>query len=88
MTGHIVPKLTIASLLGIQVLCKAGCSVVFTKSKCYVIYNEQVILQGFKDPATNLWTLPGKEGKPHKNPSTVNNSEHINIATFTNFIRT
>jgi hypothetical protein len=52
-TGHIIPKLTIASLIGIRVLCKAGCTVVFTKSKCDIIYNEKIILWGFKDPATN-----------------------------------
>ena len=58
LTRHIVPKLTIASLIGIRVLCKTGCSVVFTKSKCDVIYSKQVILRGFKDPSTNLWALP------------------------------
>ena len=75
LTGHIVPELTIASLIGIRVLCKAGCSVLFTKLKCDVIYNKQFILRGFKYPATDLWTLPinatmadskGKVGKPHK----------------------
>ncbi len=97
LTGHIVPKLTIASLIGIRVLYNAGCSVVFTKSKCDVINNKQVILRGFKDPATNLWMLPinattaeskGKVGKPHKNQSKVDNSERIDIATFTHSIRT
>jgi hypothetical protein len=97
LTGHIVLKLTIASLIGIRLLCKAGCSVLFTKSKCDIIYNKQVILQGFKDPATNLWMLlinsttadsKGKVGKPHKNPSTVDNSERINLITFTHSIRT
>jgi hypothetical protein len=82
LTGHIVPKLTIASLIDIRVLCEAGCSVVFIKAKCDVIYNGQVILRGFKDTATNLWTLPinatmadskRKVGKPHKNPSGVDN---------------
>ena len=40
LTGHIVPKLTIASFIGIQVLCEAGCSVMFTKSKCDVVYKK------------------------------------------------
>ena len=97
LTGHIVPKLTIASLIGIRVLCKAGCSVLFTKSKCDVIYNKQVILRGFKDPATDLWKLPinsttadskGKVGKSHKNSSAVGNSECVDLATFTHSIRT
>ncbi len=31
LVGHMVPKLTIASLIGIRVLCNAGCKVLFTK---------------------------------------------------------
>jgi hypothetical protein len=34
LTGHIVPGLSMASLMGIQVLCKAGCKVIFTDTKC------------------------------------------------------
>ncbi len=58
LTGHIVPRLSIESLICIRVLCKAGCKVVFTKNCCNVIYNNKVILQGRKDPSTNLWMLP------------------------------
>ena len=36
--AHIVPDLTVASLIGIHVLCKAGCIVIFTDKACYVIY--------------------------------------------------
>jgi hypothetical protein len=58
LTGHIVPKLSIASLIGIRVLCEAGCKVTFSKRHCNVYYNEKLILRGFKDPSTDLWTLP------------------------------
>jgi hypothetical protein len=58
LTGHIVPRLSIASLIGIHVLCKVECKVVFTKNFCDVIYNNKVILRGTKDPSTNLGTLP------------------------------
>ncbi len=79
LTGHIVPRLLIAFLIHIHVLCKAGCKVVFTKNYCNVIYKNKVILQGMKDPSTNLWTLPlnvsediihmeEKVGKPHIKP--------------------
>ena len=62
LTGHIVPSLTVASLIGIRPLCKAGCKVLFDDKKCDVIYNGHVILRGHKDPSTDLWTLPiGKE---------------------------
>jgi hypothetical protein len=58
LVGHVVPKLTIASLIGIRVLCDAGCKVFFTKTNCNVWYNGNVILSGKKDPSTDLWTLP------------------------------
>ena len=56
--GHMVPKLTIALLIGIRVLCDAGCKVLFTKNKCDAWYNGNIILCGKKDPSTDLWTLP------------------------------
>jgi hypothetical protein len=58
LTGHIVPSLTIASLIGIRPLCKAGCKVIFDNKKCDMMFREVVILRGFKDPSTNLRTLP------------------------------
>jgi hypothetical protein len=58
LTGHIVPDLAIASLVSIQLLCKAGCWVIFDNDTCDVKYEGNVILQGFKDPSTDLWTLP------------------------------
>jgi len=58
LMGHIVPSLTVASLIGIRPLCKAGCQVLFDDKKCDVIFNDKVILRGFKDPSTDLWTLP------------------------------
>ena len=58
LTGHIVPKLSIASLIGIRVLCEAGCKVTFSKRHCDVYYDDKLILRGFKDPSTDLWTLP------------------------------
>jgi hypothetical protein len=58
LTGHIVLGLSEASLMGIRVLCKAGCKVFFTDTKCEVRYKNKVILNGIKDPTTDLWTLP------------------------------
>jgi hypothetical protein len=58
LVGHMVPKLSIASLIGIGVLCNAGCKVVFTKTSCNVIYDGKIILCGNKDPSTDLWMLP------------------------------
>jgi hypothetical protein len=58
LTGHIVPGITMASLIGIRTLCKAGCKVVFDDKKCEVFYKNNIILRGYKDPTTDLWTLP------------------------------
>jgi hypothetical protein len=58
LEGHIVPDLTVALLIGIQILCRMGCIVVFTDTACYVRYQGKVILTGYKDPSTDLWVLP------------------------------
>ncbi len=47
-----------ASLIGILILCKAGCNVVFNDKKCEVYYENNIILHSYKDPTTSLWTLP------------------------------
>ena len=47
-----------ASLIRIRVLCKAGSKIVFNDEKCEVFYNNDIILQGYKDQTTDLWTLP------------------------------
>ncbi len=70
LLGHIVPSLTAASLIGIRPLCKAGCTVVFDDKKCDVIFDDNVILRGFKDPSTDLWTLPiGKNVRTTPGPN-------------------
>lgn len=48
LTGHIVPGLSMASLMGIRDLCKAA--------KCEVKYQNKVISTGIKDPTIDLWT--------------------------------
>jgi hypothetical protein len=58
LTGHIVPDLALALLIGIHLLCKAGCRVIFDNHKCEVEYKGNFILRGYKDPSTNLWMLP------------------------------
>jgi hypothetical protein len=58
LTGHIIPEMTMASLLGIRVICKAGCVVVFDDKTCQVYYKGNLILMGYKDSTSNLWTLP------------------------------
>jgi hypothetical protein len=50
--------MTMASLLGIQVLCIAGCIVVFDDKTCHAYFKGKLILTGYKDPTSNLWMLP------------------------------
>jgi hypothetical protein len=58
LTGHIVQGLMMASLVGIRILCEAGCQVIFTEEYCDVMYNRKLILRGYKDPQADIWTLP------------------------------
>ena len=64
LTGHIMPDMTTASLFSIGILCKAGCKVLFDNTKCQVVYNSKVILTGYKDRVSNLWTLPILTNEP------------------------
>jgi hypothetical protein len=54
VTGHIVPSLAIASLMGICLVCKEGCTVVFDNNKIDVMFKDKIILCGYKNPTTNL----------------------------------
>jgi hypothetical protein len=102
LVGHVVPKLSIASLIGIRVLCDAGCEVIFTKTNCDVWYKGTIILSGKKDPSTDLWTLPigpNKEqsktikpvGQAQKKSRTVPADAHegaTQAASFTHSVKT
>jgi hypothetical protein len=81
LTGHIVPNLAIASLFGIRVLCKAGCKVVLGDDKCDVYFKENIILRGYKDLSTDLWTLPITPGKVWTTPGTTAKSLHAEDAS-------
>jgi hypothetical protein len=75
LVGHIVPTLSITSLIGIRVLCNAGCEIIFTKTNCDVWYKRRVILNGKKDPSTDLWTLPlGPQNEQAKKTNAKHNS--------------
>ena len=57
LTGHIILGLAMASLVGIRILFDSGCTVTFTEKYCNVMYTGKLILTGYKDPQTELWTL-------------------------------
>jgi hypothetical protein len=99
LTGHIVPDLALASLIGIRPLCKMGCCVIFDNHKCEVEYNGNVILRGYKDPSTGLWMLPimpdGMQSALSQPPPIVDRTLHpnkslhdgVNLASFTHSVR-
>jgi hypothetical protein len=72
LTGHIVPHLAIASLLGIRVLCKAGCKVVFDDDTCDVYYEDKLILKviRIRPPICGLFPLyqPTQKCGPPQGP--------------------
>jgi hypothetical protein len=74
LTGHIMPDMTTALLFGIHIICKAGCKVLFGDDKCQVIYNSKVILTGYKDPISDLWTLPILPSEPTR---TTPDAQHL-----------
>ena len=57
LIGHNVPEMKMASLIGIRILCKAGCEVIFDDKKCRVNFKGNAILRGTKDTMSNLGTL-------------------------------
>ena len=76
VNGTYSPKLAIASLFGIRVLCKAGCTVTFNNDKCNIHFEDKLILRGYKDPSTDLWTLPITPKKVWTTPGTTTRSPH------------
>jgi hypothetical protein len=81
LMGHIVPNLAIALLFGIRVLCKAGCEVVFDDDKCNIYFKGNIILQGYKDLSTDLWTLPITPGMVWTTTGTTAKSLHAEDAS-------
>jgi hypothetical protein len=57
MFANIVPHLTVSSLIGIRPSCNARCMDLFDRDKCDVIFNGSFVLHGYRDVATDLWTL-------------------------------
>ena len=68
-----------ASLFGIRVLCNVGCTVTFDKDKCVVKYIKKVILRGYKDPSTDLWTLLVTPEQVWTTPGTPARVPHVEM---------
>ena len=64
---HLVPAFVDQSLISMGVFCDAGCEVHFTKSTVTVTYQDHIVLNGTRSPATRLWFL-----QPPHIPPTLN----------------
>ena len=54
---YIFPELTNSSLLSIGQLCDNGCQALFDTNKLYIIKNNKVILQGYRNYRDGLWDI-------------------------------
>jgi hypothetical protein len=43
LKGHIVPNLTVVSQIGLSILWKVECIMLFMNAACYVMYNGEVV---------------------------------------------
>ena len=72
MGTPLLPELAQASLISVRVLCNAGCRVIFDDQECRVYFKGKVVQVGYKDPATNLWTVSINGGaKPKDKQATL-----------------
>jgi hypothetical protein len=61
-----------SSLVSIRQLCDAGCIATFTKDDIFIKKDDDLILQGTRDPATGMWTA----NISHQ-PGTPNVIQHV-----------
>ena len=91
---YIVPKIKI-TLISIRQLCAAGCQVLFTNKQCIVFYKNEVMMEGPKDPVTQLLMLPIStnaneiyETEKYKHIKPLSVQHHPNFSGSITFIKT
>jgi hypothetical protein len=77
--AHILPGLASHSLLSIAQFCDHGCIVQFSRDNCRVLHNKTLLLEGPRDPATNLWLLP-LQPQPDPLPPRDIDTPHLGFA--------
>ena len=55
--AHVLPGIK-RNLLSVPVLCDTDCVCTFSKDKFVVTRNKKKIIEGPRDPITNLWCVP------------------------------
>ena len=82
--AHVIPDLTLHSLLSVVTLCNAGCEVIFHKTHAIVKYKGKIVLQGRKYTKTGLWMVPLQQTKPTTAVVATNKAHVINNALHSN----
>jgi hypothetical protein len=77
--AHILPGLASHSLLSIAKFCDQGCIVQFARDGCRILQNGVVLLEGPRDPTTNLWLLP-LQPQPQALPISIKATPHLGFA--------
>ena len=78
-TAHVFKNLNSASLVSVAAMCDDGCEVVFDKHNAFIIKDNELVLQGYRNWNDKLWDirLPKgnkKEQDPQqKTPDGINN---------------
>jgi hypothetical protein len=81
--GHILPGLSTHSLLSMAKFCDHGCDVRFTSTHCRVYKDGVLLLEGPRDPVTNLWLLPLYAKPDDVLPPTTDPLHYVNNAHHT-----
>jgi hypothetical protein len=81
--AHIIPGLTLHSLLSVVTMCNAGYTITFTKIGCTIVYRGQTVVCGHKCTRTGLWTIPLTPWSPTA-PTALSAINLPSIATATN----
>jgi hypothetical protein len=81
-TAHIIP-VAIHSLLLVVTLCNVGCSIIFTKIGCTIIYRGCTIMCGQKCTWTGLWMIL-LTSHPAPNPMSKPTASYPTIAIAAN----
>jgi hypothetical protein len=69
--AHIIPGLSISSLLSVGQLVDANCSVKFDRTSVEVLQNQEWILEGVRNVRNGLWTVDLEENNSHTNKDEI-----------------
>ena len=57
-TTSILPNLQSSSLISLGQLCDDDCQVLLNKKSLYVVKNDDVVMEGFRNASDRLWDIP------------------------------